>query len=278
MKYMSKTKNMHFLSQSISKNFISNGTSNTFLQYNTISKNTKPVNIKKLFSKKHIWSQEFEEILSGNNYENKLAPILKELATRKMEKGVRYTEQNVQMAQFNVAPICDAEQKQFLDKLILQIVLLQMSNGVPNSIQVQEVLKEVYKRGIPFPLNILLVEINPLANYPPLILTDGMLFSFIVPDTREQVLGHVCFMFPISEQRFLLWISHLDDCNFFCKKYSDITFLNLSRIEQHDKKCKIALHKNERNEQYLKDLIEQIETFSSGERVAIRLAREANDL
>lgn len=275
---MSKTKNMHFLSQSISKNFISNGTSNTFLQYNPISKNTKPVNIKKLFSRKHIWSQEFEEILSGNNYENKLAPILKELATREMERGARFTGEDVQMAQFNAAPICDAEQKQLLDKLIFQTVLLQMSNGVSDGAQMQEVLKEVYTHGIQLPLNLLLVEVNPLGHYPPLILTDGMLFHFLAPDLQKQSLGHVCFMFPISEQRFLLWVSQLQDYYFFCQKYADINFLNLSRVEQHDKKCKIALHKNERNEKYLKDLIVQIETFSSGERVAIRSAREANDL
>ena len=274
---MSKTKNMHFLSQSISKNFIPYGASNTFLQYNPISQNMKPVNIKKLFSKKYIWSQEFEELLNGNNYENKLAPILKELATQDMERGVNYTDQCIQMAQFNATQICEAEQRQFLDKLILQIMLLQMSNGVSDSAQMQEVLRQVYTHGIQPQLNLLLVEVNPLGNYPPLILTDGMLFHFLAPDLQKQSLGHVCFMFPISEQRFLLWVSQLQDYYFFCQKYADINFLNLSRVEQHDKKCKIALHKNERNEQYLKDLIEQIETFSSGERVAIRSAREAND-
>ena len=119
-----------------------------------------------------------------------------------------------------------------------------------------------------------LVEINPRGNYAPLILTDGLLFSFLCPNYDPKTLGHICFMVPISEQRFLLWVNGKKDFDFFCRKYSNIHYLNLCRIEQHEKKCKIALAKNPKNEMYLKGLVSQISNFNSNEHVKISTIRD----
>jgi hypothetical protein len=76
---MGKTKNNHYLSQCISRNFIQNG-SRTFWQYDCSTGGPlQPRNIEKLFAKRKIWSQEFENVLS-QEWENKFAPLLKKYA------------------------------------------------------------------------------------------------------------------------------------------------------------------------------------------------------
>ena len=54
----------------------------------------------------------------------------------------------------------------------------------------------------------------------------------------------------------------------------DKDYLNLCRIEQHEKKCVIALAKTERNEAYMKRLIREIPFFKSHEPISIRTTRE----
>lgn len=269
---MSKTKNMHYLSQTISRNFIIDKESKTFLEYNPISKNIKPRNIVRLFSKRNIWGQDFEKVLNGNDYENKLAVVLKSLVSKSIEKGREISGEKIIEAQFN-AVLVEKESEQILSKLILQTVLLQRSEATPDK-NIEELLSSLYQSMWKELHKILLVEVNPSGNYPPLVLIDGMLFVFISPDPHSNSLGHVCFMFPISEKRFLLWVSQPEDYRFFAAKYSDINFLNLSRIEQNDKKCRIALPKSEKNEKYLRLLTSQIDTFTSNESISIHLQRK----
>ena len=264
---------MHYLSQMITRNFLPKNGLHTFWMYDPSREKLETRNINRLFSKYRPWGQEFEELLSGNQYENRIAPLLKELNQKTMERGRILTRTGVEEPQFNAVSITDKIEYNLLSKLIFQIVLLQRSREKSEP-ETEKIIKELFERDLNIHFNILLVEIHPLYICPPLILTDGMLFLFICPDDRRGNLGHMGFMFPISEKRFLLYISNKDDFIFFCRKFRNINYLNLCRIEQHEKKCVIALAKTEQNEAYMKHLIREIPFFKSHEPVSIRTTRE----
>lgn len=270
---MKRTKNNHYLSKTILNNFLCESTSRSFLEYNPISKHLKTRNIDRLFSARRIWGQDFENLLNGNMYENKIGPMLKELASCPVERKKIMTSTGIAEAQFNAEIITDSQIKEYLSKLLLQTILLQRSQ-MQSDTHDEMILTKFWEAKVKLNLLLLLCEINPNGNYPPLVLTDGMPFSFLCPDKKENSAGHICFMFPITESRFLLWVSYPEDASYFVKIYQNINYLNLCRIEQHDKKCKIALQKNDRNEQYLNYLIQQIPSFSSGSPIQIRATRE----
>lgn len=270
---MSNTKNMHYLSQMISRNFTAKDGPRTFLQYDFSIAKAEIRNIKNLFSRYKPWGQNLENVLSGDSYENRLAPLLKELAHCPISKRKILGAHGLIEAQFNSVVIEDEKKKDLLSKLLLQNFLLQRSSKKTEG-NSDLMLSQIFDVGIRFASNLLLVEINPRYICPPLILTDGMVFLFICPDKTQKSLGHFGFMFPISEKRFLLWVSNADDSGFFCAKYRNINYLNLCRIEQHDKKCIVALSKTKQNEWYLQSLVRQISSFSSNEAIAIRTERE----
>ncbi len=270
---MSKTKNMHYLSQMISRNFTAKDGPRTFLQYDFSTATAEIRNIKNLFSRYKPWGQNLENVLSGDSYENKLAPLLKELVHWPIARQKILGSCGLVEAQFNSVVIENEKKKKLISKLLLQNFLLQRSSKRAED-DSDLILSHVFDTGIRFPSNLLLVEVHPQYICPPLILTDGMVFLFICPDKNKEALGHFGFMFPISERRFLLWVSNADDCGYFCAKYKDINYLNLCRIEQHDKKCIVALAKTEPNERYLLSLVRQVPFFSSHDAIAIRTTRE----
>lgn len=273
---MQETNKMHYLSKMISRNFLPKNSSRTFLEFNPEKGKIEDRNIKNLFSKCRPWGQEFEHFLSGNNYENCIAPLLKELVAHPIKRKRILKNNGFQEAQFNAEEIVEKDKQNILSKLFLQTVLLQRSKQIAEA-EIEQKLTEVFlsnMSNITEQLKLLLVEIHPQYICPPLILTDGMCFAFVCPNNNKKSLGHIGFMFPISEKRFLLWISKIEDYYYFGQKYSDINYLNLCRIEEHDKKCTIALGKTERNEMYLQALIRQIPFFSSGDNVKIHTTRE----
>jgi len=265
---MGKTKNNHYLSQCISKNFIQNG-SKTFWQYDCSKGDTiKPTNIVNLFSRRRIWGQEFENTIN-KHMENHIAPILKRLSECPVERNRTLGPTGFVEPQFNGVHIDSKEDCVVLSKLILQFLLLQRSNeGQPNS-EIEEKLTLFFSHDdniMEMPL--FLIEINPLINAPPLILTDGMLFTFAAPTTKKNALGHISFAFPINPQRLLIW-GIPNDIDFFAAKYANIHQLNLCRIEQHNKRCKIA----SQDKKYLETLISTIPRFKSGEK-SIRISAD----
>lgn len=270
---MAKTKNMHYLSQMISRNFSEKDSVRTFLLYDPNTRIICDRNINKLFSAHRPWGQDFENVLSGNDYENVLSPILRDLASCKIDRHTIIGPSEITECQFNGIIIDDDKQRSALSKLVLQSILLQRSAEKPQA-EIEAKLMEIFTSDFALKMNLGLVEINPRGNYAPLILTDGLLFSFLCPNNDPKTLGHICFMVPISEQRFLLWVNGKKDFDFFCRKYSNIHYLNLCRIEQHEKKCKIALAKNPKNEMYLKGLVSQMANFNSDEQVKISIIRD----
>ena len=255
---MSKKKNMHYLSQCITKNFAPKDSNKTFWQYDCAVKGPlQQRNVSKLFSSKHTWSQEFEDILSSNHYENVLGPLLRKLCDKEVKKGFIIGPNKIETFQFNAEQITDSGEIKLLNRLFLQTLLMQKSNN--KECAPDDILSEIFQNELNLGMNLLLVEINPWGKYPPLILTDGMLFFTLAPDKSKDSIGHMNFFFPINENRFILWTSTKDDYTFFAKQYQDINFLNLCRIEQHGKKCRIASF----NKKYLENLIPLIENFSS---------------
>lgn len=259
---MSRKKNNHYLSQCISKNFIENS-NQTFWEYNCSTK-SNPVqkNINRLFSKRRLWGEGLENTI-GKHMENIIAPILKKYSTCQVDRIQHPSSDGTEEVQFNGFEICEEDERKALSKLLLQTSLLQRSNANGTNLDTEKNLQNFFE----FDANVLkniplcVIEINPLMKAVPLILVDGMSFGFVAPNMPQKMdsIGHICFIFPISTARFLLW-GNRNDLDYFALKYQNIHFLNLCRIEQSGKKCRIATQ----DKKYLDLLIPQIEPFSSG--------------
>ncbi len=268
---MSDTKRNHYLSQCISKNFIINDTQ-TFWTYDCKQRNgLQEKKIKKLFSSLRIWNQEFENTL-GRNVENLVSKDLKYLAEKQMLKTIIPSNEGLRVPQFYCEAINDEEMEKRLSKLIFQTMLVQRNNKKNPDVGVESTIAKFYEADVGIKMPLTLVEINSIGLYPPLILIDCMCFSFFVPKTDRinNTCGHVCFSFPISPRRMLVW-GNVEDVSFFCKKYANIHYFNLCRIEQQKKQCIIA----SQDKPYLELISKHIDGFSSGDRqVRVESVRE----
>ena len=264
---------MHYLSQSISRNFLKQGSPQTFYEYDYTDGVFRTKNIKRLFASYKPWGQVFETILSGKLYEDSLAPLLRDLSSLPIEKYHVIGKNSMEERQFNGIPIENENQVNLLNKLILQTVLFQRSNESPDS-KTEDMLSQIYASHFDLGYKIALLEINPLYPSQPMLLIDNMPFIFLCPDTKKANSRHACFMFPISERRFLLWVSFGQDIDFFCMKYRNITYLNLCRIEQQNFQCRIALAQNTHNQNYLKFLVASSKNFNSHELNPISAQRD----
>lgn len=269
---MSKVKNQHYLSRCISKNFITTNNSK-FYEYDcsesNVDKKIREKNINKLFSARRIWGQDFEKKLS-EDFENKLAKILNKYVNIEINRYRVSFKTHSEEMQFNALVIENEEDRNILSRLLIQQLLLQKKNRNVIDDEQEKILLYCLEHFEGLKGNVILVEINPLIPIP-LILIDAMPFLYFVPDSdKTDSLGHIQFMFPINPSRFLLWGNKLD-VDYFCYKYQNIHYLNLCRIEQQEKKCRIATQDKE----YLELLIEQIDKFSSGNtQVKITSARD----
>ena len=266
---MSNTKNNHYLSQCISKNFAKGYNPPTFWEYNPHTKETKPKNITKLFAKRRAWGQDLETAIS-KNFETKLAPVLREYAECEIQRLRIFGPNGITEPQFNGMVITNGEHRTLLSKLCYQTILLQRINSNPDD-EIEQLLVDFYSiDNNPLKDFVLsLHEIHPLKHQIPLILTDGMLFICPVPQNSKKHPYHIIFMFPICEYRFLLWSSCKTDVEYFCHAYQDIHRLNLCRIDQHNKECRIASP----NRAYLDFLIPQITSFSNRRGIKITASR-----
>lgn len=268
---MSKSKNRHYVSQCISKNFIAPDGPKNFWMYDCETKHAPVVkNIDRLFSKRRVWNDPFEKLLSSDVYENKLAPTLKNLIMQELPKPMLRTDSGFTVPQFSGALVTNDEDKNILSKLLLQPMLLQVSSK-PSDAEIDEnMLEQFYQTHLESQFNITLMENDPRFPSAPFVLMDNMLFVFLSPSQTTDALGRVNFFFPISTHRFLLWTSKREDCEFFCRKYSNIHVLNLERITQQNKECQIATQ----NKAYLDLLIPQIEKYQSKEKIIIQGERQ----
>ncbi len=268
---MSKSKNRHYVSQCISKNFAVPDGPKNFWMYDCQTKQPPVVkNVDRLFSKRRIWDDSFEKLLSSNAFENKLAPTLKKLVMQELPKPVLRTDSGFTVPQFSGVLVTNTEDKNILSKLLLQPMLLQVASKSSDTEIEESKLDNFYQTHLESRLNITLMENNPCYSLAPFILMDNMLFMFLSPSHSADALGQVNFFFPISIHRFLLWTSTLEDCEFFCRKYSNIHELNLERIAQQNKECQIATQ----DKTYLDLLIQQVEKYQSKEQIVIQATRQ----
>ena len=197
--------------------------------------------------------------------------IIKKLTTDPIERYRKITSSTIEEVQFNGSIIESDEEKKILSKLILQTILLQQNSIKLKDPSSDDRLQSIFKSENCINMNVALIEINPLMNQPPLILIDGMMFMFLVPENKNsEKLGHICLMFPINVERLLLW-GNKSDVDYFAMRYRNIDYLNLCRIEQHKKMCKVATQDKE----YLDSLVRRVPNFNSGNnQVQISVCRE----
>lgn len=266
------TTRQHYLSKGIIKNFITQD-NETFLEYNCELKTSRMRNIDNLFAKFRSWDPWFEDELS-RRFENDLAPVLKKYAEIEIKQSTSSIDGNnitiYPMSGFQIEPQNDRE---IISRLIYQQILIQLSKrthrvGVPDEATITLFTKNRSQFMHPA-----IFETNPLIIKDPLIITDGMPFIFAAPAKDPSKLCKICIMFPISETRLLIWGSK-ENCDFFVRKFWDITYLNLCRIEQQNKKCNIA----SQNIEYLNKLIPLIDCFNSGEQIKIESIRDIEQL
>ena len=256
----------HYLSQCYIKNFAKVG-HETFFEYDCVSKTFQTRNIKKLFAGYRYWSDTFEVGLSIK-YENELANILKKLANYPIKRQVFISRDKLIIPEFLCVQIVDESDRRSISKLLLQQILIQQKSSDSSDKIPEDQLEAIFfSEGIDLGCPVLF-EITQESNMPPLLLIDSIFFSFIAPSMDKEKLGNLCFVCPISSNRLVIW-GNDEDCNFFARKYADINYLNLCRIEQQEKKCRIASQNNE----YLVWLSNRIHQFDSRESTRITACR-----
>jgi hypothetical protein len=230
-------------------------------------------NIDNLFAKFRSWDPWFEVELS-RQFENELAPVVKKYAQIEIEQSsLSIDGKNITVYPMSGYQIQSLKDREIISSLIYQQILIQLSKRSHRSGVPDEKIITLFSRRKSLFMYPAIFEINPLIIKEPLIITDGMPFLFAAPAKDSAKLCKICFMFPISETRFFIWGSK-EDCDFFVRKFWNITYLNLCRIEQQDKKCGIA----SQNFEYLNKLIPLIDCFNSGEQIKIESIRDIEQL
>lgn len=240
------------------------------MEYDCATGSTREKNIDKLFSNYRIWSNDFETALA-NDYENSLAPLFRDLSTRVVNRKHIIGPRSIEEAQYNGMQIQDDKEREILSRLFFQQILLQMSNGF-NTENSERLMSATYHgKGLNLQYPIL-VEINPFSKTPPLLLMDAMFFMFVAPAQKIDKIGQVCHMFPINEKRYLIW-GTVEDAEYFTRKYRDIHILNLCRIEQQGKQCRIATQRKE----YLEFVKKTYKLFRSTDKIRIKAIRSEKE-
>lgn len=232
---------------------------------------TREKSIDTLFSNYRMWSNDFETELA-HDYENSLAPLFRNLSTRVVNRQHIIGPHSIEESQYNGIQIQDDKEREILSKLIFQQILLQMSNGF-NTENNERLMSATYQgKGLNLQYPIL-VEINPFSITPPILLLDAMFFMFVAPTQKIGKIGHVCYMFPINEKRYLIW-GTAEDAEYFATKYRDIHMLNLCRIEQQGKQCRIATQRKE----YLELVKKTYKLFRSTDEIRIKAIRSEKEI
>ena len=262
----------HYLSKCIIENFIKQD-NKTFLEYNCELKTSRTRNIDKLFAKFRSWDPWFEVELS-RNFEDELAPVLKKYCEIEIfQPPFELSGNNLTVYPMSGFPIETLDDRIIISRLIYQQILIQLSKRSHRSGVTDEATISLFSKNSSFLMHPVIFETNPLIVKEPLIITDGMPFLFVAPAKDPTKICKICYMFPISETRFFIW-GNSQDCDFFVKKFCNITYLNLCRIEQQEKKCGIA----SQNFEYLNLLIPLIDNFYSGEQIKIESIRDTEQL
>lgn len=264
------SKRQHYLSRCIMRNFISKE-GEPFWEYDCATGATREKSIKTLFSNYHLWSDDFETTLA-NDFENLLAPLFRDLSIRVINRQHIIGPHSIEESQYNGMQIQDDKEREILSKLLFQQILLQMNNGfnTKNSERLMSVTYQEKGLNLQYPI---LVEINPFLTTPPILLMDAMFFMFIAPTRKIDKIGNICYMFPINERRYIIW-GTAEDAEYFTRKYCDIHKLNLCRIEQQSKQCRIATQ----NKEYLEFVTRTYEKFRSKDEIRIVAIRSEKEI
>jgi len=256
---MSVTKKNHYLSQCIIKNFCSDS-NRTFWVYDCKKGgDIYQRNITNLFYGRHLWGQGVKDSIH-DNFEECIAKDLKEVLTWEIRAPIIPGPNGLTQPQFSCKVIENEGMRKNLNKLILQSMLVQARVAKGRNNDIVDHINDFFSnntKGLDSMLT--LVEVHPDAMFPPLILTDLLMFMFAVPIVYGRG-AHLCFCVPISTTRMLIWGS-MQDLSYFLNKYQNINYLNLCRIEQQSKECLIA----SQDKNYLTTIVPQIVTFNSGE-------------
>lgn len=242
------TSNMHYLSQCIIRNFKSYGSP---LYECSVKEGGEPQPraVSNLFSGTLIWSQETEKMLSGVDYESKLAPVLRELCSLSMDNcSTSYS--------FAIYDITEQDNVSVLQKLVLQSQLVMRAENSPKNTESSlNSFKTINISGLSF----FLLEVLPKARSSPLILVDSNSLWICRNKTNELKKLEMSFCFPISETRLILICNGESMLTYFTEMFQDVNNLNLERILSNNRDCRVA----STNSSYLATLLNQIENYTS---------------
>ena len=210
---MSVTKKNHYLSQCIIKNFITEN-NQTFWVYDC-GKGGKIYqrNVSNMFYGRHIWEQDVENSIH-DNFEERIVDDLREILSWDISAPIIPGPKGLTVPQFSCKVIDNKTMRDNLNKLILQCVLVQANWNVKERNNIVPFVNELFSRDTKgLELMLTLVEIFPNAGFPPLVLTDLLLFMFAVPNDEDKNF-HLCFCVPISTTRMIIWGSEQDILHF----------------------------------------------------------------
>ena len=240
---MRKTKNNHYVSQWLIRNFKKDE-----VLYRLDCK-TKKIEIKseeKLFAKRRLWSEKTEGVV-GKEFDTQYAPLIRKIRTFPFESNKK------DILVFH--RICDKgiaqDLNEFMDKQTMIFktavnLVPEADLGMMLSAQEKDIFEVYY--GI---VN------KEISKYTPLLLIDNPVFMDIAIKDAKEMTYELCFMFPISECEILVFAKNLEILTKVFKGYHSIHELNVHMIAQNKAECQIA----STNKRYLEMIAGSLEVI-----------------
>lgn len=238
---MSKTKNNHYVSRWLSRNFKKDG---ALYCLDCKTKTIERKSEKNLFAIRRLWDQELEDLVS-KEFDTKYAPVIN--SVRKMPFN------SVTGDAVSLHKIEDCKIEKALNEFMAKQMFISKTaiSGIP-----VDMLSQVLRITQQNPYKVFVAIINKqVSDCMPFVLADNPLFLDIAITDREQMIYNLCFMFPISERELLIFAKSTDSLECVLRGYHSIHEMNVHMIAQNAVECQVASG----NLRYLEMLAEDLE-------------------
>lgn len=242
-----RTKNNHYLSISIAKNFRKSNTPMYLLDCKNGKVTNRSTGKDNLFAKHYAWNQKLEDAF--NTLENKVAPLIDNILSLPLNNCTKY---------FDVTQLNDRYKLIFeyiLQSGMLQLTYANMEQVDKNQYNLAELIKKSENLAAP---TVYLIRYNQnITNMYPLVLLDNAFsISLSPPQNPVTSAGSASFFIPISEN-YLLYFGTDWEVNNFLKAFQNPHKVNLYRICVENKECLVA----SQNKSYIYFLASEYEYF-----------------
>lgn len=258
---MSKTKNNHYVSRWLSRNFKKEG---ALYCLDCKTKEIARRSEEKLFAIRRLWDQEIEDTVS-REFDTKYAPLISRVRRMPFNSDEKNMLSLHKIEDYKI----ENELNEFMTK---QIFISKIATSGFSVDMLSRSLRAIQQN----PYEVYYAIINKkVSERMPLLLADNPIFLDVAITDQEKMIYNPCFMFPISERELLIFAKNMYSLEYVLRGYRSVHEMNVHMIAQNDAECQVASG----NREYLKmiaDDLEIVKEYRKDRRVTIQNLRDIN--